>query len=866
MDLVQFNVSARAAILIGRENIANAEGAVIELVKNCYDADSDFVFILINNNFTSLPEKISLSDYEYITNFDSNIEEDILFKIYEKKGSDYIFTNKKLTDKAEILELEKEFINRLKALSSIYLIDNGSGMSMKTIKDNWMTIGTANKRDYAITDSKKRVKSGAKGIGRFALDKLGGKCELISINNDETNSAVYWSVDWTQFENPSATIDQVKAELLNIPLPSLKDGLDYLSHNTIHPISFNEIISKIKSNSTTKFSWKNLINFSTGTIIKVSNLHELWNNKAVRNLFNKLEVLVPPAEINDFSIHILPEKNSQDYGEVLTSYCDDYDYKMVAIGDDNGKVEVTIHREEYDIEIIPDEFFTRPRLIESKYHNKEICLEKKYTRTINIKDHLGKKVDDETLKKLGNFEFILYFQKKQATSQNEKIFFYKKFDSRSRKQWLDSFAGIKIYRDGFRVRPYGEVSGPAFDWLGLGQRKASSPASVAKPEGGYRIEPENISGVVKISRLNNPDFQDKSSREGLQESESFTIFQNLLIEIISILEKDRAFMSSELKKFDDDRFREKRELEKAWKLAEELNKKKRDQDSSKQNIDGSSASEKNVNPQAQILASLVDKQNEEIEQLKDEQKMLRAMASSGIVSAALSHDVEKIRGRLIHYADDLKENIAEFVSESHDFIDNVFNPYYTLEKLKKDNNKIFTWLGFSLEFIKKDKRKRKLLNLKSYFERLNESWSSTFQSRNIKFVLDISDSLEIKAFEVDFDSIFINLFTNTIEAFDGPNSNNVREIQITASEISSSLQITYKDTGPGLSSSILDPEEIFNPQVTTKKDEYGSVIGTGLGMWIIKKTIEEYKGNIVLINNHSHSGFGIRLNFPIKSK
>ena len=143
---------------------------------------------------------------------------------------------------------------------------------------------------------------------------------------------------------------------------------------------------------------------------------------------------------------------------------------------------------------------------------------------------------------------------------------------------------------------------------------------MAKPEGGYRIEPENISGVVKISRLNNPDFQDKSSREGLQESESFTIFQNLLIEIISILEKDRAFMASELKKFDDDRFREKRELEKAWKLAEELNKKKRDKDSSKQNINGSSASEKNVNPQAQILASLVDKQNEEIEQQKMSKK------------------------------------------------------------------------------------------------------------------------------------------------------------------------------------------------------------------------------------------------------
>jgi signal transduction histidine kinase len=866
MDLVQFNVSARAAILIGRENIANSEGAIIELVKNCYDADSDFVIILINNDFTSLPEKISSEDYDYITSFDNLIEKEILSKIYEKKGEDYIFTKDKLQDVADLVELEKEFVNKLKPLSAIYIIDNGSGMSLKTIKDNWMTIGTANKRDFAITDKKKRVKSGAKGIGRFALDKLGGTCDLISINESSENS-VYWSVDWTQFENPAATIDQVKAKLENISIKSLGEGLKYLSKNSMHSITLEKILEEVKSYATSKFSWYNSEDFFKGTIIKISNLHEIWNDKAVNNLFNRLEVLVPPAEINDFSLHILPERNKKNYGEVLTSYCDDYDYKIVAVGDSEGKVAITVHREEYDVEIIPEEFFLRPKIIESKYHNKEVFLNKKYTRTIDIREHLGNKVDDETLKKLGNFEFILYFQKKQSTTSNEKIFFYKKFDSRARKQWLDNFGGIKIYRDGFRVRPYGEMSGPAFDWLGLGQRKASSPASVAKPEGGYKVEPENISGVVKISRLNNPDFQDKSSREGLQESDSFMIFQNLLLEIIAILEKDRSFIASELKKFDDDRFREKRELEKAWKLAEELNKKKREKNEAvSHDNDETDDLNLNNNPQAEILANLIGKQNEEIEQLKDEQKMLRAMASSGIVSAALSHDVEKIRARLVHYADDLKDNILEFINENHDFGDDIFNPYYTLDKLKRDNDKIFTWLGFSLEFIKKDKRKRKFLNLKSYFERLNESWNSTFQTRNIKFILDVPENIEIKAFEVDFDSIFINLFTNTIEAFDRPNLNNTREIHISASEISSLLQITYKDTGPGLCPSILDPEEIFNPQVTTKKDEYGSVIGTGLGMWIIKKTIDEYKGDVKLINTHSHSGFGLRLSVPGRSK
>ena len=42
MAQIPFNVSARTALLIGRENIANSKGAIIELVKNCYDADSDF--------------------------------------------------------------------------------------------------------------------------------------------------------------------------------------------------------------------------------------------------------------------------------------------------------------------------------------------------------------------------------------------------------------------------------------------------------------------------------------------------------------------------------------------------------------------------------------------------------------------------------------------------------------------------------------------------------------------------------------------------------------------------------------------------------------------------------------------------------
>ena len=53
---IPFNVSARTARLIGRENVSNAEGAIIELVKNCYDADaSEAQIIFHNDDIVKLP-------------------------------------------------------------------------------------------------------------------------------------------------------------------------------------------------------------------------------------------------------------------------------------------------------------------------------------------------------------------------------------------------------------------------------------------------------------------------------------------------------------------------------------------------------------------------------------------------------------------------------------------------------------------------------------------------------------------------------------------------------------------------------------------------------------------------------------------
>lgn len=55
-------------------------------------------------------------------------------------------------------------------------------MTGDIIRNYWMTIGTDNKHSNFVSHGG-RVKAGAKGIGRFALDKLGEHCEMLTFFN-----------------------------------------------------------------------------------------------------------------------------------------------------------------------------------------------------------------------------------------------------------------------------------------------------------------------------------------------------------------------------------------------------------------------------------------------------------------------------------------------------------------------------------------------------------------------------------------------------------------------------------------------------------------------------------------------------------
>ena len=161
MRSMVFQVSAKTARLIGRENISNVDGAIVELVKNGYDADAECVYVKYINPYNEVPKTLELSEVNQY--FKGNTK--LILENYSVKDGVYRLNENESADLAEIEQY-------LRSLSQIIVVDNGSGMNREILETAWMNIGTDHKEVNIYSPRKNRIKTGAKGIGRFALDKL----------------------------------------------------------------------------------------------------------------------------------------------------------------------------------------------------------------------------------------------------------------------------------------------------------------------------------------------------------------------------------------------------------------------------------------------------------------------------------------------------------------------------------------------------------------------------------------------------------------------------------------------------------------------------------------------------------------------
>src|SRR5215471_6597176 len=131
-----FEPSARIQRFLGRELIADPNLALLEFVKNAYDADAREVYV----------------DF-YVSDRD-------------------------------------------RARQEIVISDNGHGMNLESFEQNWMRPGNSSKAGAERTPRYERVPIGEKGLGRLAAGRLGDKMEVLTRSD---TGAPYLNVtfDWT---------------------------------------------------------------------------------------------------------------------------------------------------------------------------------------------------------------------------------------------------------------------------------------------------------------------------------------------------------------------------------------------------------------------------------------------------------------------------------------------------------------------------------------------------------------------------------------------------------------------------------------------------------------------------------------------
>ncbi|MFK5913617.1 MAG: sensor histidine kinase [Woeseiaceae bacterium] len=93
---------------------------------------------------------------------------------------------------------------------------------------------------------------------------------------------------------------------------------------------------------------------------------------------------------------------------------------------------------------------------------------------------------------------------------------------------IDNYSGVSIYRDGFRVHPYGEKGD---DWLSLDNRSRQNPT--------LRLAKNQVIASIKISRNDNSELKDRTTREGLVHNHEFEQLNHWFERILSVLENER---------------------------------------------------------------------------------------------------------------------------------------------------------------------------------------------------------------------------------------------------------------------------------------------------------------------------------------
>lgn len=464
---MQFRTKARAVDLLGKGQIADLPTAITELWKNGYDAYAD-----------NLTAEIYLEGYK---------------------------------------DIEKPLF---------VMTDDGKGMSHTDIFEKWLVLGTDSKSRTNTLDvegeetlwKKARIKAGEKGIGRLSVAFLGNPMLMLTKKRGHSLQALFF--DWRLLENYNLFLDDV-----DIPVVEIEDFADFADKFEELKIFFlenfkkeNDIDGKLiweAPQSKLKNDIENSINNSRIPLFLqeklLSDLTDIKENNGTKFIiFEPLDQIINITR-ND-------EDDLEDKHFVISSlsgFTNDFkkDNKIVNTSIPVFKKEDSV----YDFLTSQGNFFS-----ENDYEFADVVID-------GIFD--GKGTFNGKIKLYDEFIDHSYTNPRKKDKRNEygqfpiKLGYSQGYESESKlssSAWkkindkVTAFGGLYIYRDNFRVLPYGRTD---FDFLGFEKRRANRA-------GTYYFSHRRMFGYINLRREENLRLKDKSSREGLINNSAYSAFKN----------------------------------------------------------------------------------------------------------------------------------------------------------------------------------------------------------------------------------------------------------------------------------------------------------------------------------------------------
>ena len=533
---VRFTTDAGIINRLGQELVGKQETAVAELIKNAYDADAVKVTLV------------------------------------------FLHT----TSPGGILLIE----------------DDGLGMTREQLVNGFMRLSSNDKLVHPNSPRYGRRRAGRKGIGRFAVQRL-GKVLILTTQTHNSDHALRLRIDWDDFH-------------IGVDLDSVA-------------IRINKVRKERPE----------------GTTLTIEGLRESWSEAEIRRVYRYVSDILQPfplGKVDNAVLTTTSEKYKPDPG---------FD---VALRQQNDLFENTIASQNETI------FANALAVIEGYVdaQGKAQWSIKSERYGISEKNDIGPKREGKALfATLRNVNFRAYYYI-WLPELFPKLLFTPLVDL-GRQQ-----GGIRVYRNGFRVAPYGDRDD---DWIQLDYSQGNR---LALPPHGN----QNFFGFIKLDDPNGELFEERSSREGLIENDAFKelidfTYRSLIAGVQRIAEarkKKRTAGQTDWQREDVDAGEPL--IDRARKLLERVKFAQQETIGTTQNDDNSSMTARTQVVLDDVVAAvdelnvIISTAGEQQAQLLEELGMLRVLASLGIVIGEFTHEIRQTLNAAQVNALDLAENFA----------------------------------------------------------------------------------------------------------------------------------------------------------------------------------------------------------------